>query len=119
MKVVVFSGIFTEALSGAAALVIGSTGLIGGAARYGAGLNNVIYTQHMVIRIGLSATPFAVVAGLVVLLNGVHAGAGIAVASFGLVAVVTGATLGYFADRLDGSRRSRRPQRLAGIHRAD
>lgn len=36
VKVVVFSGIFTERLADAAALVISSTGLIGGAARYGA-----------------------------------------------------------------------------------
>ena len=52
----------------------------------------------MAFRIRLFATPFAVVAGLMVLLNGVHAEAGIA--SFSLVAGVTGATLGYFADRL-------------------
>jgi hypothetical protein len=32
----VLAGVFTEALSGAAALLIASTGLIGGAARYGA-----------------------------------------------------------------------------------
>jgi len=32
----VFAGIFTNALSGAAALLISSTGLIGGAARYAA-----------------------------------------------------------------------------------
>jgi hypothetical protein len=31
-----FAGIFTDALSGAIALLIGSTGLIGGAARYAA-----------------------------------------------------------------------------------
>lgn len=31
-----FAGIFTDALSGAVALLIGSTGLIGGAARYAA-----------------------------------------------------------------------------------
>jgi energy-converting hydrogenase Eha subunit A len=54
----------------------------------------------MAFRIRLFATPFAVVAALMVLLNGVHAEAGIAVASFSLVAGVTGATLGYFADRL-------------------
>ena len=36
----VLGGIFTEALSGAVALVIRSTGLIGGAARYGAVLAN-------------------------------------------------------------------------------
>jgi membrane associated rhomboid family serine protease len=31
-----FAGIFTDALSGAVALLIGATGLIGGAARYAA-----------------------------------------------------------------------------------
>jgi len=36
----VLAGIFTEALSGATALLIGSTGLIGGAARYAAVLAN-------------------------------------------------------------------------------
>jgi hypothetical protein len=36
----VLAGIFTDALSGAVALLIGSTGLIGGAARYAAVLAN-------------------------------------------------------------------------------
>ena len=36
MSKLVLGGIFTEALSGAAALLIGSTGLMGGAARYAA-----------------------------------------------------------------------------------
>lgn len=36
MIVSLFAGIFTDALSGAVALLIGATGLIGGAARYAA-----------------------------------------------------------------------------------
>jgi hypothetical protein len=44
----------------------------------------------------------------VLLLNGLDASAGIAVAAFGLVAVATGTALGYFADRLP-----ERPQLVA------
>lgn len=40
MTVLVLAGIFTDALSGAVALLIASTGLIGGAARYAAVLAN-------------------------------------------------------------------------------
>lgn len=36
MVALLFAGIFTDALSGAVALLIGSTGLIGGSARYAA-----------------------------------------------------------------------------------
>lgn len=36
MNALLVGGIFTEAISGAAAFLIGSTGLIGGAARYAA-----------------------------------------------------------------------------------
>jgi hypothetical protein len=79
----------------------------------------VIYTQDMALRIALFTIPFVVVAGLVLLLNELHASPGIAVASFGLVAVATGATLGYFADRLPDLRRARRSRRLAGIHHGD
>lgn len=57
----------------------------------------------MATRIALFAVPAAAVAGLVLLLNGLDAGAGIAVAAFGLVAVVGGATLGYFADRFSAT----------------
>lgn len=38
----IFGGIFTDALSGTVALLIGSTGLIGGAARYAAVLSGRI-----------------------------------------------------------------------------
>lgn len=54
----------------------------------------------MAIRTGLIAIPAAAVVGLVLLLNGLDAGAGIAAAAFGAVAITSGAALGYFADRL-------------------
>lgn len=73
----------------------------------------------MAIRIALFTVPAVAVVGLVLFLNGVDAGAGIAVAALGFLAVATGATLGYFADRLPelpGARRSHRP---AGRHHGD
>lgn len=79
----------------------------------------MIYTLAMAIRIALFAVPAIAMAGLVLLLNGLDAGAGIAVAAFGLVAVATGATLGYFADRLPELPSARRRHRLAGIHHGD
>jgi hypothetical protein len=54
----------------------------------------------MALRIALFAVPMAAAAGLVLLLNALDAQVGIAVAAFGLVAVASGAALGYFADRL-------------------
>lgn len=73
----------------------------------------------MVIRIALFAVPAIAVAGLVLLLNGLDASAGIAVAAFGLVAVSTGTAVGYFADRLPELPQARRPHHLAGIRRGD
>ena len=73
----------------------------------------------MVIRIALFAVPAVAVAGLVLFLNGVNAGAGIAVAALGVFAVATGATLGYFADRLPELPRTRRSYRPAGLHHGD
>lgn len=73
----------------------------------------------MAIRIALFVVPAIAVAGLVLLLNGLDASAGIAVAAFGLVAVATGTALGYFADRLPELPPARLPQRLAGIHHGD
>lgn len=73
----------------------------------------------MAIRIALFAVPTAAVAGLVLLLNGFDAGAGIAVAAFGLVAVMSGAALGYFADRLPELPQARRLHRLASAHHGD
>ena len=73
----------------------------------------------MAIRIAQFAVPVIAVAGLVLLLNGLDASAGIAVAAFGVVVVATGATLGYFADRLPELPRARRPHPLAGVHHGD
>jgi hypothetical protein len=76
----------------------------------------VIYTLSMAIRIALFAVPTAAVAGLVLLLNGLDASAGIAVAAFGLVAVLSGAALGYFADRLPELPHARRSHPLVPHH---
>jgi hypothetical protein len=54
----------------------------------------------MAVRVALFTVPALAVAGLVLLLNSLNASAGIAVAAFGVFAVATGATLGYFADCL-------------------
>lgn len=79
----------------------------------------MIYTLAMAIRFALFAVPAIAVAGLVLLLNGVDASAGVAVAAFGLVAVATGTALGYFADRLPELPPARRPHRLAGMRHGD
>lgn len=73
----------------------------------------------MPVRIALFALPTAVVAGLVLLLNGLDAGAGIAVAALGVVAVLSGAAIGYFADRLPEFPLARRTHRLASAHHGD
>jgi hypothetical protein len=70
----------------------------------------------MAIRIALVAVPTAAVVGLVLLLNGLDAGAGIAAAALGLVAVISGAALGYFADRLPELPRGRRARPLVPHH---
>jgi hypothetical protein len=75
----------------------------------------------MILPISLFALPAAVVVGVVLLLGVVDASAGIAVAALGLVAVISGAALGAFADRLPQlpaarSRHSGSTTRLAGIH---
>jgi hypothetical protein len=55
----------------------------------------------MAICTGLIAIPAAAAVGLVLLLNSLDAGAGIAaIIALGAVAVMSGAALGYFADRL-------------------
>lgn len=79
----------------------------------------MIYTGPMAIRIALFAIPTAAVVGVVLLLNGLDAGAGIAVAALGIVAVASGAAFGYFADRLPELPQARRPHRLAGVHHSD
>jgi len=73
----------------------------------------------MAIRIALFAVPAFAVAGLMLLLNGLDASAGIAVAAFGVVAVAAGTALGYFADRLPELPQTRRPHRLASMHHGD
>ncbi len=78
----------------------------------------------MAIRVALFAMPTAAVIGLVLLLNGLDAGVGISVAALGAVAVLSGAALGYFADRLPELPQARRrrhtegTRRLAGTHHA-
>jgi hypothetical protein len=75
----------------------------------------------MALRIALAGLPLAAVVVLVLLLNSLDAGAGIAVAALGIVAVASGAALGYFADHLPDFPKSRRRHpdgtgRLAGAH---
>ena len=79
----------------------------------------MIYTDLMALRIGLFAIPTVAVVGLVLLLNRLDAGAGVAVAALGMVAVASGAALGYFADRLPEFPQARRPHRLAGARHGD
>lgn len=81
----------------------------------------MIYTGLMALRIALVGLPLAAVVVLVLLLNGLDAGAGVAVATLGLVAVASGAALGYFANRLPEFPKARRhgsrdPRGLAGAH---
>ncbi len=70
----------------------------------------------MAIRIALFAIPTAAVIGLVLLLNGLNAGVGIAVASLSMVAVLSGAALGYFADRLPELPWERHDHRRVAAH---
>jgi hypothetical protein len=58
----------------------------------------------MLFLLALVVTLMTVVAGLVLL----HASPGVAAVAFGVVAVISGAMLGYFADRLPEFRRARR-----------
>ena len=81
----------------------------------------MIYTGLMALRIALAGLPLAAVVVLVLLLNSLDVSAGIAVAALGLVAVASGAALGYFADRLPEFPKARRRHpdgsgRLAGAH---
>ena len=72
----------------------------------------------MAIRITLFSVPTTIVAGLMLMLNRLDASVGIAVAAFGLVAVTSGAALGYFAHRLPELPRAHRAHRLIP-HRSD
>jgi uncharacterized membrane protein YccC len=61
----------------------------------------------MAIRIALFGIPPVAVVGLVLLLNGLNASAGIVFAAFTVVAVAIGAAIGCFVDRLPGAQQSR------------
>ncbi|HET7177388.1 MAG TPA: hypothetical protein VFI63_01735 [Solirubrobacterales bacterium] len=79
----------------------------------------MIYTGPMAIRLAIFAVPTVAVVGLVLLLNGLDASAGIATAALGVVAVASGATLGYFADRLPEPPRPRHRARPLIPHHVD
>jgi hypothetical protein len=74
------------------------------------------YTQPMAIRVALFLVPTLAMAGLVLLLNSVEATAGMAAASMGLVAVASGAALGFYADHLPEPPCSRRARPLLPHH---
>jgi hypothetical protein len=73
----------------------------------------------MAIRVALFVLPALAMAGLVLFLNSVEATAGMAAASMGLVAVASGAALGFYADHLPELPCADRPHRLAGAHHSD
>jgi hypothetical protein len=58
------------------------------------------YPRNMARRIAVFGIPALAVVVLVFLLNKLEASPGLAVAAYALVAVATGAIIGYFADRL-------------------
>jgi multisubunit Na+/H+ antiporter MnhB subunit len=60
------------------------------------------YARSMILRISVFGIPAIAVVGLVLLLNSLEASPGLALAAYALIAVSTGATIGYFADRLLG-----------------
>lgn len=62
----------------------------------------MIYARSMLLRITAFGIPALAVAGLVLLLNSLEASAGLAVAAYAIIAVSTGGTIGYFAERLLG-----------------
>jgi hypothetical protein len=70
----------------------------------------------MAFRIALFGLPMLATAGAVLLLNGLGAGAGIAVATLGLIAVAGGAAFGLFADRLPELPRAKRARPLVPHH---
>ena len=78
----------------------------------------MIYTGPM-LRVALFVIPAVAVTGLVLLLNELHANPGLAAVALGTVAVISGATLGYFADHLPEIRRPHRPRRVASVHHGD
>jgi hypothetical protein len=73
----------------------------------------------MAIRVALIAIPTATIVGLVVLLNSLDASPGIAVAALMVVAALSGATFGYFADRLPELPRARHSAHPLVPHHVD
>lgn len=73
----------------------------------------------MLLLFALFVAPITAVVGLARLLNALHANPGVAAVAMGLVAVTSGATFGYFADRLPEIRRPHRPRHLAGVRHGD
>lgn len=62
----------------------------------------MIYARNMVLRITVFGIPAIAVVGLVLLMNSLEASPALALAAYAFIAVSTGATIGYFGDRLLG-----------------
>ena len=60
------------------------------------------YARSIALRIAAFGIPALAVAGLVLLLNRFEASPGTAVAAYAAIGVLSGVTIGYFADRLLG-----------------
>ena len=75
----------------------------------------MIYAQSMTIRLALFFIPMVAAIGLVLLLNGLNAGAGVAITAYSVIAVSTGAALGCFADRLPEVRPLRKARQLPDL----
>lgn len=67
----------------------------------------MIYPRNMVLRLAVFGIPALAVVGLVLLLNRLEVSPGLALAAYAVVAVSTGAIIGYFADHLLGRPRER------------
>jgi hypothetical protein len=62
----------------------------------------MIYARNMALRLAVFGIPALAVAALVLLLNRLEASPGVAVSAYAVIAVSSGLTIGYFADRLLG-----------------
>jgi hypothetical protein len=91
MSLLPIAGVLTENPSDAVTAILAFTGLFGGAAHY---------TQTTVRLFSAIVLASVLVIGLVELLNGLEAAPGIAALSISVTAVVGGALLGVFVDRL-------------------
>lgn len=76
----------------------------------------MIYTASMTVFVALIGVSATAVTALVILLNALNAGPGVAVAALLSVAAVTGAALGYLADRLPEPSVARRTRSFAPRH---